>query len=397
MGHILNKKDEWYLIKNNVDPFTRKRFEEGDSVVVCKKCRCVQLEDCWSINNACINCGKTDYTTVFTKDTVIPPVIKIPSKKKSGVSKTNHQDSTKDHTPPESHHTGRNYSTEVKGRMFGLGIVLPIIAILFYAFCFHYDFPIMVSPTRLEVGVIVFTAIMGLIYASMDNGPYYAANGSDAGAVMFFLAVFMVLVLAIWWIINRMFALDYAIEYYINKGILVCLIISNAWVGIDFYKDLKGRINSLLFKTICTIIICASIGCCIAYYYFNESLPYPIDRLLSNTYEDEYIDEEYIPEENVVYEIPNEYEYMMPYADSMVYSWDSLEGLDEDEVQFAINEIYAREGRIFLEEPYSSYFDGCSWYYGQYYADEFEETLFNEYEKDNIELLVEFAKSKGYR
>lgn len=374
MGHILSKNDEWFLIQNNVDPITRKHFEKGDSVVVCKTCRCVQLEDCWNINGACANCRNTGFTTVFTKETVVQPVIRIPSKNKK-----------------------KPTSTEPKnGTLFALGIVLPIIAILFYAFCFYYYypyFPLTSSTATLVIGVFV-SFLLGCFYVSMEKEPYFAAHGSYAGALMAIMSLFMGGALLIWWIINLIFTPEaYTIEYYLHKAVLIGLALANFITLRGFYLDLKRTMNSLMFKTLIAIVICAVIGYCAASYYI-----YGIVLPPWNSFPEDYTEDDYIfPEEDVVYDIPNDYEYMMPYADTMVYSWDSLEGMDADEVQFAINEIYAREGRIYLEEPYSSYFEGCSWYYGLYTIDEFDDSLLNDYERDNVELLVDYAKSKGYR
>lgn len=103
------------------------------------------------------------------------------------------------------------------------------------------------------------------------------------------------------------------------------------------------------------------------------------------------------PSKDTYYDIGNEYEYILPYSDSIYYDRSAIEGMDAEEVQLAINEIYARQGRIFESEPYASYFDSLSWYYGEYSEEEFDDSWFNEYEHANILLLVEYAKEKGYR
>lgn len=103
------------------------------------------------------------------------------------------------------------------------------------------------------------------------------------------------------------------------------------------------------------------------------------------------------PSKDTYYDIGNEYEYILPYSDSIYYDRSAIEGMDAEEVQLAINEIYARQGRIFESEPYAGYFDSLSWYYGEYSEEEFDDSWFNEYEHANILLLVEYAKEKGYR
>ena len=45
MPHTLNTKDQWFLKMGCKDPLTGGRFQTGDSVVVCRKCRTVHLVD----------------------------------------------------------------------------------------------------------------------------------------------------------------------------------------------------------------------------------------------------------------------------------------------------------------------------------------------------------------
>ena len=71
---------------------------------------------------------------------------------------------------------------------------------------------------------------------------------------------------------------------------------------------------------------------------------------------------------------------------------DDIEGLTDDELGLAINEIYARHGRIFDNEYYRKYFESCSWYEGSIKADDFDESVFNEYEKANIAFLSSYRK-----
>lgn len=58
-------------------------------------------------------------------------------------------------------------------------------------------------------------------------------------------------------------------------------------------------------------------------------------------------------------------------------------------IHLAKNEIYARHGYIFKDEDLNNYFKGCAWYHPLYNSDEFDDSIFNEYEKKNLELLIE--------
>lgn len=66
-----------------------------------------------------------------------------------------------------------------------------------------------------------------------------------------------------------------------------------------------------------------------------------------------------------------------------------VEALNNDQINLAINEIYARNGRIFQDPTLSAYFNSQSWYTPKYTAEEFDKNVkFNEYEQANLQLLV---------
>ena len=56
-------------------------------------------------------------------------------------------------------------------------------------------------------------------------------------------------------------------------------------------------------------------------------------------------------------------------------------------IQIGINEIYARHGRIFADPSWAAYFDGKDWYKGIVQPEEFDENIFSQTEKDNINFL----------
>jgi hypothetical protein len=56
-----------------------------------------------------------------------------------------------------------------------------------------------------------------------------------------------------------------------------------------------------------------------------------------------------------------------------------------------------RSGRIFKDSALQSYFNSKPWYHGSVDAEDFKETVFNEYEKANIDTIAKYEKSKGYR
>ena len=93
-------------------------------------------------------------------------------------------------------------------------------------------------------------------------------------------------------------------------------------------------------------------------------------------------------------------DYILPESNSRYYSEEEIEGLTDREVLFALNEIYARRGRIFAGEEFRRYFESKSWYNGTIPPEEFDANQnerFNEYEKANISLLVRIAQERGIR
>lgn len=90
-------------------------------------------------------------------------------------------------------------------------------------------------------------------------------------------------------------------------------------------------------------------------------------------------------------------EYFIPDSDSRYLTMDDLEGYSEDDCRIARNELYARHGRKFTDENLRSYFESKSWYEGTIEPEDFDDSVFNEYEIANRDLIVEYEKEKGYR
>lgn len=76
---------------------------------------------------------------------------------------------------------------------------------------------------------------------------------------------------------------------------------------------------------------------------------------------------------------------------------DELEGYTEDDCRIARNELYARHGRKFSDEFLVTYFESKSWYEGTIEPEDFDESVFNEYELANRDLIVEYEEKMGYR
>ena len=80
-------------------------------------------------------------------------------------------------------------------------------------------------------------------------------------------------------------------------------------------------------------------------------------------------------------------EYYFIDSDSRYLTEDDLAGLSKDDLAYARNEIYARHGYIFQEAMFSNYFKTRTWYVPKYTGAEFDDSVFNEYERKNIEFI----------
>lgn len=90
-------------------------------------------------------------------------------------------------------------------------------------------------------------------------------------------------------------------------------------------------------------------------------------------------------------------DYLLPDADTRYYTESEISGMSVKILCYAKNEIYAKHGRKFQSEELQEYFDSQPWYYGKIEPGDFSESVFNEYEKANIELLTdkEFELQSG--
>lgn len=97
----------------------------------------------------------------------------------------------------------------------------------------------------------------------------------------------------------------------------------------------------------------------------------------------------YYPIDGVSYSQDTD-DYILDGSDSRYISEDEIQNLTSAEIRLAKNEIYARHGRIFDSTDLRQYFESKSWYHGEIEPEDFDESVFNEYEKANIDLLVSY-------
>jgi len=70
------------------------------------------------------------------------------------------------------------------------------------------------------------------------------------------------------------------------------------------------------------------------------------------------------------------------------YKKENFENEPKLVIHLAKNEIYARHGYIFKNEDLYNYFMGCVWYNPTCKAEDFDDSVLNEYEKANLEILA---------
>ncbi|MCR4672164.1 MAG: YARHG domain-containing protein [Lachnospiraceae bacterium] len=102
--------------------------------------------------------------------------------------------------------------------------------------------------------------------------------------------------------------------------------------------------------------------------------------------------------EEVLAEYPEAAAVYEKYKNTYIFSESSSRYLTEDEVKdmdsytlmIARNEIYARKGRIFSSPDLKAYFEAQSWYSGTLSPEDITESMINQYEKANLDLILKY-------
>lgn len=118
------------------------------------------------------------------------------------------------------------------------------------------------------------------------------------------------------------------------------------------------------------------------------------DNSSIDTMEDNYSEE---GQDNNIEPEAETSEYVLPTSDSEYLTRDDLAGFTAEECRLARNEIYARHGRMFLDEELQNYFNSFDWYQPTIEPDDFQESMLNQYEIANRDLIVAYETEQGYR
>jgi len=82
-------------------------------------------------------------------------------------------------------------------------------------------------------------------------------------------------------------------------------------------------------------------------------------------------------------------QYLIPGSESRYITESELGGMTPQILRYARNEIFAKHGRIFNSPELSGYFSLMPWYKGTIPVDQFDDSVFNDFEKKNIDLISE--------
>ena len=109
----------------------------------------------------------------------------------------------------------------------------------------------------------------------------------------------------------------------------------------------------------------------------------------SNSGEDDLYQDSAMVEEN-----SNTDEYI---AGNMEIPAEALAQLGKEDLEYLINEMYARHGYIFTSDTYKQLFSSFDWYKPA--TDDMAkcEAEFNDYERKNLKTFTDYAKSQGWR
>lgn len=71
--------------------------------------------------------------------------------------------------------------------------------------------------------------------------------------------------------------------------------------------------------------------------------------------------------------------------------------MSKEKLTLALNEIYARYGLMFNTSSIQKYFNSKDWYVPSIEPGHFDDSQFNDYERHNVDTIVNYMKEKGYR
>lgn len=87
--------------------------------------------------------------------------------------------------------------------------------------------------------------------------------------------------------------------------------------------------------------------------------------------------------------------YVFPDSNTSYLTESEVEKLSTEEIQYAINEVYARHGLKFTKKTNQERFEKKKWYTGT--VDDQNDISLNKYEKKNVSLMADILEQRGAR
>jgi hypothetical protein len=92
----------------------------------------------------------------------------------------------------------------------------------------------------------------------------------------------------------------------------------------------------------------------------------------------------------------NDY-YILANSSSAYLTDEDLATLTKETATYAINEIYARHGKVFKSTRLQNYFLSQKWYTPDSSYNESVNSQFNEYEQANVDAIYKYQVAQGWR
>lgn len=86
----------------------------------------------------------------------------------------------------------------------------------------------------------------------------------------------------------------------------------------------------------------------------------------------------------------------LSYTTTVQYTIEDLKQLDSYGLRITRNEIYARHGRMFVDQDLQTYFDRQEWYVPEKSPTDFDDNELNEIEMYNAVFILNYEKSMNY-
>lgn len=88
--------------------------------------------------------------------------------------------------------------------------------------------------------------------------------------------------------------------------------------------------------------------------------------------------------------------YFIEHSDSQYFTENDIEGFTKDMCLYARNGVYARSGRGFQSQELLDYFLQFDWYSPDIAPDQFSDGYLNDYQTQNIALVMAYEQAHGY-